>query len=95
MEIYQWLFRQNEFPVSATGYFVYMNGRRDAETFDNKLEFAAKIIPYEGDDGWIDDAILAAHETLMSDIFPAVAADCDYCTYRSIAREAESSASAV
>ena len=27
MEMYLWLFRQNGFPVSDTGYFVYANGR--------------------------------------------------------------------
>ena len=29
MEVYQWLFRQNNFKVSDTGYFVYANGKRD------------------------------------------------------------------
>ncbi|OGD79868.1 hypothetical protein A2368_03085, partial [Candidatus Collierbacteria bacterium RIFOXYB1_FULL_49_13] len=46
MEIYQWLFRQNGFAVSSTGYFVYCNGITDKEAFDGKLEFAIKLIPY-------------------------------------------------
>ena len=29
MEMYQWLFRQNGFKVSSTGYFVYCNGKTD------------------------------------------------------------------
>jgi len=39
MEVYQWLFRQKGFKVSDTGYFVYVNGRKDKEAFDAKLEF--------------------------------------------------------
>src|SRR3989344_5038027 len=34
LEIYQWLFRQNGFKVSPTGYFVYVNGKSDAKAFD-------------------------------------------------------------
>ena len=34
MEIYQWLLRQNGYPVSDTGYFVYCNGDRGREGFD-------------------------------------------------------------
>ena len=44
MEIYQWLFRQNGFTVSPTGYFVYCNGNTDKEAFDGILEFDIKII---------------------------------------------------
>lgn len=89
MEIYQWLFRQNEFPVSSTGYFVYVNGRRDNDAFNNKLEFVAKVIPYTGNDSWIEDAITAAHETLVKDTIPSPSPDCDYCRYRAIAAQVE------
>ena len=37
MEIYQWLFRNNNFNVSDTGYFVYCNGNKDKKAFDKKL----------------------------------------------------------
>lgn len=35
MEIYQWLFRKNDFKVSDTGHFVYCNGNTDVETFNS------------------------------------------------------------
>ena len=54
MEVYQWLFRKNGFDVSDTGYFVYVNGKLDAEVFDSKLEFDVKLIPYKGDTSWIE-----------------------------------------
>jgi len=50
MEIYQWLLRQNGFKVSDTGYFVYANGRKDLDSFDNKLEFEVDLLSYEGND---------------------------------------------
>ena len=46
MEIYQWLLRQSGFKVADTGYFVYCNGRKSEESFDGKLEFDIKLIPY-------------------------------------------------
>jgi hypothetical protein len=81
MEIYQWLFRKNGFTVSDTGYFVYCNGDADKEAFDGKLEFDVKVIPYEGDDTWVDQAIVDAHACLVSDILPPANDECDYCTY--------------
>ena len=81
MEIYQWLFRKNGFTVSDTGYFVYCNGDADKEAFDGRLEFDVKVIPYEGDDTWVDQAIVDAHACLVSDTFPPANDECDYCTY--------------
>ncbi len=89
MEIYQWLFRQNGFPVSPTGYFVYVNGRRNAEAFGGRLEFDMKIIPYEGNDEWVEGAIVNARNTLMSNSIPPPASACDYCEYRKIAAAEE------
>lgn len=82
MEIYQWLFRQNGFKVSDTGYFVYVNGRTDREAFDGKLEFDVNIIPYRGDDSWVEKAIIEAHKCLVSDKIPVAVKECDYCAYR-------------
>lgn len=87
MEIYQWLFRKNGFKVSSVGYFVYCNGKTDREAFDGVLEFDIKLIPYEGDDSWVDGTIIAAHECLMSDAMPGEGAECDYCLYRRLMRK--------
>jgi hypothetical protein len=81
MEIYQWLFRKNGFEVSNTGYFVYCNGDADKEAFDGKLEFDVKVIPYKGDDSWIEQTILDLYACLMSNQIPQASDDCDYCNY--------------
>lgn len=86
MEMYQWLFKKNNFNVSDTGYFVYCNGNSDKEAFDNKIEFDVKIIPYTGNSDWVSGAILNAYNCLKSDKIPDMAEECDYCRYR---KEAE------
>ncbi len=81
MEIYQWLFRRNAFNVSSTGYFVYCNALTDRDEFGARLDFNIKIIPYIGDDRWIEGIILDIHKCLISDIIPASGQDCDFCKY--------------
>ncbi len=87
MEIYQWLFRKNGFKISDTGYFVYVNARKDREAFDAKLEFDVHLLPYAGSDKWVERAVKDAHACLMSDTLPAPSSDCDFCNYRNAANE--------
>lgn len=89
MEIYQWLFRKNDFKVSSTGYFVYCNGDADKEAFDGKLEFNIKIIPYEGDDSWVEKTIKDMHKCLKDGEIPEAGSDCDYCRYMKAVNEVE------
>ncbi|OGC47930.1 hypothetical protein A2886_01590 [candidate division WWE3 bacterium RIFCSPHIGHO2_01_FULL_42_13] len=89
MEIYQWLFRENGFKVADVGYFVYCNGKTDAEAFDGKLEFDIKVIGYEGDTGWVEGVIKDAIKCLNGDEIPAPGEDCDYCRYRQAVGEVE------
>lgn len=81
MEVYQWLLRHKGYKVSNTGYFVYANGQTDREAFDARLEFDVTVIPYAGNDAWVDDTLGKAKETLDNDTLPVAGADCDYCAY--------------
>ena len=81
MEIYQWLLRRNGFKVSDTGYFVYCNGDTDKKAFDAKLEFRISLIPYTGNDGWVEGAVKDAYKCLQSDSIPEAGENCDYCSY--------------
>lgn len=89
MEIYQWLFRQNDFDVSTTGYFVYCNGKTDREAFDGKLEFDIDLIPYVGDDSWIEQALIDIKKCLMQNKPPKPDTKCDYCAYRKASRDVQ------
>lgn len=81
MEMYQWLFRRNGFKVSSTGYFVYCNGKTDRPGFDSKLEFDISVIPYKGNDDWVEPALVKARKCLSSKSIPKADPDCDYCRY--------------
>jgi RecB family exonuclease len=91
MEIYQWLFRKNGFRVSPTGYFVYCNGDTDKKAFDAKLEFEIKIIPYIGDDSWVEKTLSDAYQCLQSDQIPTASANCDFCDYHKAVNDMEKS----
>ena len=84
MEIYQWLLRENDFPVSDTGYFVYANAGRDKKAFDGTLEFDVTLIPYAGNASWVEKALIDVKQCLESDALPSADEACDYCKYREV-----------
>jgi hypothetical protein len=85
MEIYQWLFKQAGFCVSKTGYFLYVNGSKQGGFYpsgmDGVMRFATTLIPYDGDNLWVEDAVNAAIRCLQADQTPESGADCDNCRY--------------
>lgn len=85
METYQWLLRQNGFKVQDTGYFVYTNGRFDLDGFNDRLEFRTKVIPYQGNDLWVESTLEKMKEVMDGEMPPvgkaAMGGDCDYCAY--------------
>jgi len=80
MEVYQWLFRMNGFRVSDTGYFVYCNGDMSKEAFNGRLDFRIKVLPYQGNDDWIEATVGKIAECLKGDM-PDSGSECDYCAY--------------
>lgn len=86
MEIYQWLLRANGFDVQDTGYFVYANGRSDLDAFNNRVEFTTKVIPYTGNDSWVEKTIHQMKECMDTDTMPPVGdsimgGECEHCAY--------------
>ena len=81
LEIYQWLFRKNGFDVQNIGYFVYCNGVKENVMFNNELKFNVKLLPYEGDDSWIDKTVKEIYKVLNSDDIPEPNPNCEYCRY--------------
>jgi hypothetical protein len=86
MEVYQWLLRQNGFTVSDTGYFVYTNARMDVERFGDTLQFATKLIPYTGNDAWVEPTLGKMKACLDLGGMPPVGdsimgGPCEFCTY--------------
>ena len=81
IEFYQWLLRGNSFDVSDIGYFVYCNGISEKDEFNNILEFKTKLIPYKGNDSWVEPILYDLKETLMKDEAPESNSKCSYCSY--------------
>lgn len=82
IEVYQWLLRKKDLEVSDTSYFVYCNGVTDTKAFDGKLEFDISILPYEGNDSWIEETLQDIKACLSKEELPAADNECDYCAYR-------------
>ena len=81
IEFYQWLLRGNSFDVSDIGYFVYCNGITEKDEFNNSLEFKTNLIPYKGNDSWIEPTLRDLKQTLMKDEVPEANVKCSYCSY--------------
>jgi len=86
LEVYQWLLRQNGLKVSSLGYFVYTNVNLDKDGFFDKLDFKTKVIPYNGDDSWIEPTLLRIKDCLEDDNMPkvgtaAMGGSCEFCDY--------------
>lgn len=85
MEVYQWLLRRNDLAVSDTGYFVYTNGRMDLDGFFNRIEFKTKLIPYTGNDNWVEPTLFEMKKCMDGDM-PAMGESimggpCEFCMY--------------
>ena len=84
IEVYQWIFRQNGFRVSDTGYFVYANAGRNRPKFDGRLEFELSIISHQGDDSWVEQTIFEIKNCLELNKIPSPGEGCEYCVYRKL-----------
>jgi len=85
VEVYQWILRGNTEKVSDTAYFVYVNGKSDSPAFDAKLEFDVILIPYKGDDSWIEPSLEKIAACLRGTVVPERSEHCEYCAYRETA----------
>lgn len=89
MEVYQWLLRRNGLKVSNLGYFVYCTGILDRKAFDKRIDFDVNLIPYEGNDDWIENVLFEIKECLELDIIPESGESCDWCSYCNSRKEVE------
>lgn len=86
MEMYQWILRRKGYDVSDTGYFLYVDGQHVNESgmidFKNPglawMKFNTAIIPYEGNDYWVETALYKAKEVVQLPYCPDHAEGCEY-----------------
>ena len=86
MDMYQWVARRKGFTVSNIGYFVYVDGQHIGETgmLDDSdpsvgwMRFNTAVIPYEGDDRWVEEALLGAKDLLQQHDCPEHSEGCEH-----------------
>ncbi len=87
MEIYQWIFKKMGYDVSDTGYFFFANGIKNRPAFGAKLEFENSIIPYPGNDSWVEKTIFDIKKCLDSGNIPESSPTCQHCAYRNMIKK--------
>lgn len=81
LDIYAWLFKMNTYPVHDKAYWVYCNGIKDGETFENCLHFKTVLIEHPVDTTWIESKLMEAHQCLNQSKPPARTDNCQFCKY--------------
>lgn len=81
MEFYQWLLRKNGLNVANQGWFVYCNGIKDKPAFNDRLDFTVSMLPYVGNDNWVEPMLVKVKKCLDLKLIPLATEDCDYCQY--------------
>ncbi len=81
LDFYQWLLRQLGFKVSTTSYWLYCTGRPGADAFNQRLEFDARLIPYESNDSWIEGTLEQLLDDLRAEGLPESNESCEHCAY--------------
>ena len=84
-EMYQWIMRRKGFQVSDTAYFLYVDGisrDMDGMLIDRDphvawMKFEAQIIPYVGDDSWVEAALHQAKHLANLQDCPKHSDSCD------------------
>jgi hypothetical protein len=67
--------------VAAQGWFVYCNGIKDKPAFNEQLDFKISMLPYVGDDSWVEPTLHDIKQCLESDAVPEATDDCEFCQY--------------
>lgn len=86
MAMYQWILRRKGYQVSDIGYFLYVDGQHvgetgmldDQDTSQAWMRFKAAVIPFTGDDSWVEAALFKAKETVQKAVCPAHTASCEH-----------------
>ena len=93
LEWYSWLFKQNGFPVSNTGYLIYWNGDKTQEYLAKDknsdtclMNFKRTLVPVDCDLSWIEPVIQEMYECIESDSAPEIEYNgkkirCQQCAY--------------
>ena len=93
MDMYVWIGKQRELPMSSESLFLYADGQNSSPTGEKlegmyveasgaaQLRFHSTLIPYTADDSWVEHALLGVKETLEKSVSPSHREGCEYGIY--------------
>ena len=81
IDIYQWLFKMNGFKVADDSVFLYSNGIKTLDRFNDVMEFETHVLEYKGSTEWVEDKIFEIKKVLDTQSIPQTTYDCDTCSY--------------
>ncbi len=81
IDIYQWLFRMNGFEVSDDSVFLYSNGIKTAEKFNDVMKFKTYVLEYKGSTDWVEPKIIEIKKVLDQTSIPSLNEECETCSY--------------
>ena len=70
-----------DFKVSDTTYFMVCNGEKTFDSFDNKINFVTKLVPYKSNSSWVPVKIKEMKQVLESKNIPDYNENCEACVY--------------
>ena len=80
-EVYQFLIAQQGLAVSDRAWFVWTNGIKTADRFDDTLRFRTILVPHDGDRSWVLEAFRTAVGLVTGDAIPDPSPDCEWCNF--------------
>lgn len=83
MEVYQWLFSQNGYKVSRTGYFLFARVNKEGGFNGARLSFDMFLEPQEADISWVEKALFEARHVKDGPV-PAHKPECAYCQFAKV-----------
>ncbi len=81
IDIYQWLFKMNGFKVADDSFFLYSNGIKTLDRFNDVMEFETHVLEYKGSTEWVEDKIFEIKKVLDTQSIPQTTDGCDTCSY--------------
>ena len=84
--MYQWIMRRKGFDVSDRGFFMYVDGQHreldgmidEVQTTKAYMEFSTSIIPYDGDDSWVEPTLIEIKDLLETRECPSHSNRCEH-----------------
>ena len=81
IDIYQWLFKMNGFPVADDSVFLYSNGIKTSRKFNDVMKFKTYVLEYKGSTEWVEEKIHEIKKVLDGKYIPEIIEECETCSY--------------